>query len=396
MFKTILRTSVQPLWKKKIEEVLDNFLKNIDSYPIEEFDVLVSLFEGGEYNGLNIGAYGKDESGNKFTTVGFTKKWYNLSTPDNQESNSNFEICDIEEELRDKDDYLLAIYYDEEHPQRNDMFLAIPDQVKLISNLQGPAHDYLLDKTRLNQFIKSLGIDEDKPEEGDTVNLTKRCIGMKILVEHIETHGDNFAKLFDNKFRDRLIKFLLKECIKPGSRDDIRVDWYDQKLYAIKKLATESQNSLCVKKERSLIFAEKMMSLSVTLPDSDEMYTKCFKLKGAMNYGCVTQKSAFRLLDESEVRSTPHSHDIVAVMKSSELDTVDKLKEVFKHINIVVTSDLDLKSMHDKLKEAKEEEIAFFKSIVLLDDSNFEALEKILVHGPTIKRIVSKEGMLLL
>ena len=59
LLRTILITTYQPKWKAKIEEAMDSFIVNIDSYPIEEFDVMLSLFEGGEYNELNTGAFGK-------------------------------------------------------------------------------------------------------------------------------------------------------------------------------------------------------------------------------------------------------------------------------------------------------------------------------------------------
>jgi hypothetical protein len=219
LFRVILRYDFQPDWKQQIEETLDEFLTKTDSYPIEEFDVLISLFEGGEYNGMNIGAYGKTQDGNKFTTVGFVQQWYDLSTPDGQGTDNNFEIREVGRELKSKDDYLLAIYYDEKHPERNDMFLAIPDEVTLISNLTGHSHDYLLDKKRLNAFLKAMEIDK-MPDKEDSVSLTKRCVGMKILVEHIEKYGEKIAELFEEDFRNKFINFLLKECSKPSDKKD--------------------------------------------------------------------------------------------------------------------------------------------------------------------------------
>lgn len=219
LFRVILRYDIQPEWKQLFEEQLDSFLANPDSYPIQEFDVLISLFEGGEYNGMNIGAFGKTKDGNKFTTVGFVQQWYDLSTPDGQNTDSNFEIREVGRELKSKDDYLLAIYYDEKHPERNDMFLAIPDEVTLISNLSGHSHDYLLDKKRLNSFLKAMQIDK-APDREDSVSLTKRCVGMKILVEHIERYGEKIAELFEEEFRNSFINFLLKECSKPADKNN--------------------------------------------------------------------------------------------------------------------------------------------------------------------------------
>lgn len=152
---------------------MDEFIANIDTYSIEEFDVLISLFEGGEYNGLNTGAYGKTQDNNLFTTVGFVKNWYDLSTPDGQAGDSNFDIKPISNSLENKDQYLLAIYYDEKHPQRNDMFLAYPEQVTLIPHLSKGSDEYFLDKTRLNNFINAMELDKF-PNKKDSTSLTKR------------------------------------------------------------------------------------------------------------------------------------------------------------------------------------------------------------------------------
>lgn len=173
LLRIILKTNCQPTWKAKIEDTLDQFIANINSYSIEEFDVMMSLFEGGEYNGLNIGAYGQTAEGNKFITAGFVKDWYDLSTPDGQGAASSFGIKNISSDISTKDDYLLAIYYDEAHPQRNDMFLAIPDQVTTVSSLTNQSDNYLLNKDRLNKFLNAMNIDK-VPDNSDIISLTKR------------------------------------------------------------------------------------------------------------------------------------------------------------------------------------------------------------------------------
>ena len=92
LFRTILRSDFQKNWRNILEETLDNFLEDVNSYSIEEFDVLISLFEGGEYNGMNIGAYGKTQDGYKFTTVGFVNEWYDLPPPDGVSGDGDFKI----------------------------------------------------------------------------------------------------------------------------------------------------------------------------------------------------------------------------------------------------------------------------------------------------------------
>ena len=45
-------------WRDVTYQVLDDFLNDTDenSYSIEEFDVMISLIEGGEFLGLNVGS----------------------------------------------------------------------------------------------------------------------------------------------------------------------------------------------------------------------------------------------------------------------------------------------------------------------------------------------------
>jgi len=81
-------------------------------------------------------------------------------------------------------------------------------------------------------------------------------------------------------------------------------------------------------------------------------------------------------------------------MNASELDTVEKLREVFKHLDVVVTTDLDLKSIHNKIKDANDEEMTYFKSIILLDENNFADLKEIISNKPVQKTARSNEGKL--
>jgi len=220
MFRSILRTDIKSDWKAKIEAVFDSFLKDVNSYSFQDFEAIISLFEGGEYNGLSIGSFGVSDSGSKFITVGFVKHWYGLTSPDNQNNdNDNREIKQVEQEYSDKEDYILAIHYDEKHPERNDMFLAIPDQVKVIPTLDDNLNRYLLNKERLDMFLKEMGIDQEISEDTDTEVLTRRCIGMKILVEHIEHFGNEIAQLFNTDFRDNFIEYLLRECSQTNPKE---------------------------------------------------------------------------------------------------------------------------------------------------------------------------------
>jgi hypothetical protein len=389
LLKSILRSKIQPLWREKMERVMDEFLQNTDSYPIEEFDVLIGFFEGGEYEGLNTGSFGKTEDNNQFTAVGFVKRWYDLSTPDGQNSETDFQILDVSPDIQSKDDYLLAIYYDEKHPERNDMFLAIPDGVTLTPALKEPSNDFLLNKTRLNNFLKAMEV-EKLPTKNDPISLTKRCTGMKILVEHIVLYGEKIANLFEEDFRNKFINFLLKECVSgDDKKSSLKCEWYEQKLYALKKKATESQLGLRTNQERTISFSNKLLCVSTQLPETNETYAECIKLASALNYGFITQKMSYKILESDKVQSSLYRNDNIAVLKAEEIDTPEKCKEVFKHVDIVVTSDLDLKGLHDKILATGDKKLSYFKSIVLLNHTNFERLSSMLNEGVKIKQVAS-------
>ena len=387
LIKSIIRSNSKTTWKDKIEAVMDDFLENIDSYSIEEFDVMISLFEGGEYEGLNTGSFGKTKTGGKFTTVGFVKKWYDLSLPDNQQSSSDFQIEEISSDLTDKELYLLAIHFDDKHPERNDMFLSIPDEVTLISSLESFRHDYLLDKERLNKFLRAMEI-EKMPEKNDPVSLTKRCVGMKILVEHIMIYGDKIADLFDEQYRNEFINFLLKECAAAEQKkENLKCEWYEQRLYAIKKHATESQNGLKHGDEKSIIFNDKNMSISCKATDSNETYFKLYSLQSAMNYGQITQNMSFKIVPSDTIQQTPYKNDNIVLMKSDNIDTPEKLAEIYNHVDVIITSDLDLKEMHDKLVALNNTNVAYFKSLILLTSSDFQDAQEIVANGAKTKRV---------
>jgi alpha-tubulin suppressor-like RCC1 family protein len=386
LFQTILRTDSQKVWKERIEVIMDDFVDNMDDYPFEEFDILMSFFDGGEFKGFNVGGYGITKDKNEFTTVGFVKRWYGINPPDSTEQYYDFQIFNVSSEIRNKDDCLLAIYYDKDHPERNDMFLAIPEEVNLISDLEHKTHDYLLNKERLNKFLNAMDVD-DMPDKTDPVSLTKRCIGMKILVNQIENNGEKFSEFLDESFKNKLLKFLLKECSLPESDNEVlRCEWYDQKIFAIKKYAAEHQISLKKEKQNNICFSGNQMGITKVLTDSNkEQYTKCLPLLSAMNYGKVMQKSQYSLINGDSIMTEKLKEDNIVILDSDKCDTPEKLSDIFKHTNVIITSDLDLKKLHDEIAKVNRD-IAYFKTIVLLEKEDYDELKLILSEDPKVKK----------
>jgi len=146
-----------------------------------------------------------------FTIVGFCKEWFDLK-PINQAANyyENFNIHKIWYEYKNKDDSILALSYDKKYPEKRSLFLVKPDDIKLIPDFDDKTSPYLLNQTRLQNFITRMKINE-LPDKSDATSLTKRCVGMKILVNLIDKNGDEINSLIEPEFKNNLISMLLRE-----------------------------------------------------------------------------------------------------------------------------------------------------------------------------------------
>ena len=228
-----MRSETQSDWKTNIEKVIDTFMSKINEYPIVECEALLSVLEGGEYQGLGYGVHGITKDNSKFTAVGLFK--------DIESSQKEYKMNNEFETTSDK---LLAIYYDERHPERNDMFLATPEEVTLIPTLSNKFSNFLMNSARLNQFISALQLDQT-PDFNNTEMVAKRCLGLKILNQHLSHNGKQINDCLDEATKTTLINTLLTTGVKPLIDEPfMRLDWYEQRIFAIKRLATESDQIL--------------------------------------------------------------------------------------------------------------------------------------------------------
>ncbi|CAI2359604.1 unnamed protein product [Moneuplotes crassus] len=240
-FKRILRSDQQLSWRDEIEQVLDDFLIKAEEYSLEEFDATTSLFEGGEYLGMTIGSHGVTEDDQKFTIVGFIDKWGN--SKDSRREQSDFDHQALSTEYILDNQKILAIPHDEDSSHKN-VFLCNPDEVTLIPNIGTNYNDFLLDSKRLTQFIKVLNI-QSESTNSDSELLTKKCIGMKILLQNIQVHGNVLLNLLDKEQLNNLLEMMLKNSTKSELKEqDIKYEFYEQKLYCIKSFCTLNQNLL--------------------------------------------------------------------------------------------------------------------------------------------------------
>ena len=384
IFHGILRSHKAPAWRQIIESELDTFMANVDAYAIEEFDIMTSLLEGGDYLGLGIGNHGITNEKKLITIIGFVEKWYNLAPP-GEEVNRDIILHKISYEYKNKGHFILGMTYNKENPKKSTLGIFKPDDITLIPNLEQESSDYLLSKERLQTFFDTFKIDKT-PDKTDSISLSKRCVGMKILVHQIETNGEKLAELIDPAFKNKLIEQLLIECTSSSSNENIlRCEHLEQKLYALKRLALEKNIPLVRQRSISISFKGKKMCMTKSLQIShQEIYNECVDLLSGMNYGKIEQCVQYRVIPETELFENTNNQDTIAVLDSSQLSSTDKIIEVFKHCEIVVSSNLDLKKLHDQLKE-KDGNVAFFKTIMLVSNKSLEKLRQVINEDPAVK-----------
>ncbi|CAI2387911.1 unnamed protein product [Moneuplotes crassus] len=244
-FKRILRSEQQLSCRDEIEQVLEDFLIKAEEYSLGEFDVITSLFEGGEYLGMTIGAHGVTEDYQKFTIVGFIDEWRCAEDSGGAQNNFNYQALSTEYTLDNQK--ILAIPHDENSSHKN-VFLCNPDEVSLIPNIGINYNDFLLDSKRLIHFIKILNIQSESTNSYSEL-LTKKCIGMKILLQNIQVHGDSLLNLLDKEQLNDLLKMMLKDSTKSELKEqEIKYEFCEQKMYYIKSFCTSNLNLLTSEK----------------------------------------------------------------------------------------------------------------------------------------------------
>lgn len=127
--------------------------------------------------------------------------------------------------------------------------------------------------------------------------------------------------------------------------------------------------------------------MSVTRPLGDstkELYCQVFSLTSAMNFGRIEQGIKYHVIDQASLNSVRYRFDSITVLESSQCDSADKLMQILSRVDTLITSDVDLSQMHEQLKIV-DRNLAYFKSIVLVDHNDIEDLKRILELEPKVR-----------
>ena len=244
----------------------------------------------------------------------------------------------------------------------------MPEEVTVITSHGKATHDFLLHEGRLDKLLKAIEIDK-MYENNDMFSLLKKSLGMKIFVKHLALHGPKVVEMIDTKFRHDLIEYLLKLCsnITPA-RDLPKFEWNEQKLYSIKKNAAEKSVGLISDTKIRIKFDVKSICVC-----SKVLNNKSFSISSAINYNCVSKAKSYKI--ESYEESEAYSEDGIAIMEFEESEDFEKLQEVFKKVNVVVTSELDAQNIYDKLSGLEDKTISATKSVIILTEDGYSNIQ---------------------
>lgn len=118
-----------------------------------------------------------------------------------------------------------------------------------------------------------------------------------------------------------------------------------------------------------------------------ESFSKFFNLSSAMNFGRVIQNKAYKV-NESWVFSQTSIEENLVMVEPSGLSTVEDIIEHMKKIRIILTHTLNLTETYKKIIEANEE-IGYFRSIVVVTENDYNAIKAFLSEDPDIPGISS-------
>ena len=125
-----------------------------------------------------------------------------------------------------------------------------------------------------------------------------------------------------------------------------------------------------------------MMSVSKPLcVSTKELYWQVFSLTYEMNYSRIEHGIKYHVVDRNSFNTISCRFDSVIIFESSQCNSIDKLVQVFKNVDTIITSDIDLSQIHEQLK-TENKNLAYFKLIVLIDHSDNKALVEILELEP--------------
>jgi len=119
---------------------ITNALLSIETYSVQEMDIVMSLLPGGEFGGMTSGQPAITNQNEIVTILGYSSTWKPASELlKNQDELSNYDKIlkelKISPEFTDPKQKALTLFYDKNQKERQDLMFLNPSSLSPISNL---------------------------------------------------------------------------------------------------------------------------------------------------------------------------------------------------------------------------------------------------------------------
>ena len=102
-----------------------------------------------------------------------------------------------------------------------------------------------------------------------------------------------------------------------------------------------------------------------------------------MNYGRLSPSIEYTLINYYDLPREAYHPERVVITESEHCDTAEKLTKIFKKVDTIITSDIDIRNLHCEFKELSKR-VAYTKSIILVDSSDLKTLCSLLSSDPDL------------
>mmetsp|Transcript_41594 Transcript_41594/g.63470 ORF Transcript_41594/g.63470 Transcript_41594/m.63470 type:complete len:203 (-) Transcript_41594:56-664(-) len=127
-------------WTKAMNAELKTALLNIESLPLVEADILLSLISGGEVGGLHAGSTAITDKDQFITILGYSSTWkleseFFSKSRSSSEYETFFKNIKIEPEFTSPTQMAIGLFLDKDQKKRQDMMLLQPSTLTPIDSI---------------------------------------------------------------------------------------------------------------------------------------------------------------------------------------------------------------------------------------------------------------------
>lgn len=128
------------VWANQIKAEITSALLSVETFSVQETDVVMSLLPGGEYGGMTSGQPAITNSNETVTILGYSSSWKPgaellKNSDDKGTYDKILKELKISPEFTDPKQKALTLFYDKDQKERQDMMFLNPSSLSPVSNL---------------------------------------------------------------------------------------------------------------------------------------------------------------------------------------------------------------------------------------------------------------------